>query len=297
GATWTTATGISSQTPLQKADPVNPAVFYAFGSNRVFVSSDTGKTFTGAGSVGNISWTRDLQVTPGIEGHVWVAGLGWDNGTHVNPVQGSLARSTDGGATFHTVDPESNSRYTQRVQHSEAIGFGKAAPGAEYPAIYIYGTIDNIRGIWQSIDEARSWVRVDDDKHGFGSLANGNFVRGDMNTFGVVYRSTAGRGIAARMPADWQSSSIRQPTAVRRPNHSPHARLRGQTLTLNPLGSGPLRVTVHDLRGRIVFNRTYVSQTTLRSRDMVRSQGSYIVTVQNAARETVFSGKFMVVKH
>jgi hypothetical protein len=27
-----------------------------------------------------------------------------------------------------------------------------------------------------------------------------------MNTFGVVYRSTAGRGIAARMPAEWEAT-------------------------------------------------------------------------------------------
>nr|AGS52490.1 xyloglucanase [uncultured bacterium contig00214] len=61
-------------------------------------------------------------------------------------------------------------------------------------------------GIWQSADEAKSWTRIDDEKHAFGALANGNFVRGDMNTFGVVYRSTAGRGIAARMPAEWEAT-------------------------------------------------------------------------------------------
>ena len=98
------------------------------------------------------------------------------------------------------IDPEADPVYTQRVIHCEAIGFGKEAPGASYPAIYIYGTVNGVKGIWQSIDEARSWVLIDDDRHQFGDLSNGNFVRGDANIFGVVYRSTAGRGIAVRYP-------------------------------------------------------------------------------------------------
>ena len=298
GATWTTSTGISSNTPLPKADPIDPAVFYAFNSGRVHISNDTGKTFTPGGQCGNISWTRDMQVTPGIKGHVWVAGIGWDIETADNPIHGGLARSVDGGLTFHDIDPQSGGLwgYTQRVQHAEAIGFGKAAPGAVYPAIYISGTIDNIRGIWQSIDEAKTWTRIDEPKYAFGALANGNFVRGDMNTFGVVYRSTAGRGIAARMPAEWMDNpvvGVRRPQ-TNRPHFSPHVRLHGQTLTLTPPNGAPLTVSVYDLRGRTVFRKTYNSAVTLRSRDMVKARGSYVITVRDAAKTTVFRGKMTV---
>jgi len=196
GATWTQSTGSGiSNTPFPKADPVDAAVFYAFG-NGVHRSNDSGKTFTKVG--GNFSWTNEMAVTPSVKGHVWITGYAWDG---ING--GFLARSTNGGTTFHNVDPTDDSKYTQRVQHSEAVGFGKAAPGQSYPAIYIYGTIDNEKGIWQSIDEAKNWVRIDDPKYVFGDLANGKFLRGDMNTFGVVYKSTAGRGIAARMPTEW----------------------------------------------------------------------------------------------
>ena len=58
-------------------------------------------------------------------------------------------------------------------------------------------------GVFQSIDEGANWARVNDDGHEYGGLANGEFVIGDMNTFGVVYMSTAGRGIAARLPSLW----------------------------------------------------------------------------------------------
>jgi len=300
GATWTQAATSLYRNPFPHADPVDPAVFYAFGRG-VHRSNDTGKTFTqvtttvtGPHGSREPDWTNDMRLTPGVKGHIWIVGHAWDG---VNG--GYLTRSTDGGVTFHDVDPAIDAKYTQRIQHAEAVGFGKAAPGEDYPAIYIYGTIGGVRGIWQSIDEAKSWTRIDDEKHAFGALANGNFVRGDMNTFGVVYRSTAGRGIAARMPASWlddQTSSVRQKVTVKS-RLSPHVRLRGEVLTLTPPNGNAFTVNVYDLKGRRLFNKTYTSSVTLRSGDMVRSKGSYIVTVRNAAKETVFSGKLAVIKN
>lgn len=77
---------------------------------------------------------------------------------------------------------------------------GKAAPGASYPAVYIWGDINGVRGLYRSIDEGASWVRVNDDAHEFGGPANGAFVTGDMNVYGRVYMSTAGRGIVFGEP-------------------------------------------------------------------------------------------------
>ncbi|MCL2218471.1 MAG: exo-alpha-sialidase [Chitinispirillia bacterium] len=290
GATWEQAATGLHRKAFPSADPVDPAVFYAFG-NGVHRSSDTGKTFIRVGGRAGMDWTNDMQVTPGVKGHVWVVGYAWDG---VNG--GYLARSVDGGETFHDVDPASDSKYTQRVQHAEAVGFGRAAEGKSYPAIYIYGTIGGVRGIWQSVDEAASWVRIDDERHAFGALANGNFVRGDMNTFGVVYRSTAGRGVAVRMPSEWYEGATAVRRAPVRRHVSPHIRLRGQVLTLTPPGGDVFTVSVYDMRGRRRFNRAYSSPAVLKSRDMVRSKGSYMVTVRGAAGETVFSGKLTVIR-
>jgi hypothetical protein len=232
-----------------------------------------------------------MAVTPDVKGHVWVTGYAWDglNG-------GFLARSTDGGTTFHNVDPADDAKYAQRVQLSEAIGFGKAAPGQPYPAIYIYGTVGGAKGIWQSVDEAKSWVRIDDARHAFGDLANGNFLRGDMNTFGMVYKSTAGRGIAARMPAEWLDGNgnnivpVRQATAKKRYSHS--VKLRGGMLILTPPNDDLLNVAIYDLKGRMVFNCIYGSAAALKYRNLVGSRGSYVVTVRNAVnKDMVFSGK------
>ena len=51
-------------------------------------------------------------------------------------------------------------------------------------------------------DIGKTWLRVDDDSHQYGGLGNGYFVKGDMNVFGRVYRSSPGRGIPFGTPAN-----------------------------------------------------------------------------------------------
>ncbi len=276
GETWTECSGISYNKPLPKADPVNPNVFYAFGGE-IYKSTDKGVSFNKVSSR-NFSWTNDMQVTPGVEGHVWVVGYSWDG---ING--GFLARSTDGGVTFVDINPQADPVYTQRVQHAEAVGFGKAAPGTNYPAIYFYGTIDGVRGIWQSIDEAKSWVRIDDDEHKYGALANGNFVRGDANTFGVVYRSTAGRGIAVRMPAEWVDDPS-SPAEVKRDPLFKGVRFNRGTLVLAG-NSEPLSVQIYNLKGRSVYRGSFSKAVELKLASLVRTQGFYVISVRSSGRE------------
>ena len=281
GESWTESAGISYQKPLPKADPVNPDVFYAF-AGEVYKSIDKGVTFSKAGNR-NFSWTNDMQVTPGREGHLWVVGYAWDG---VNG--GFLARSTDGGATFEDIDPQVNPAYTQKVQHAEAIGFGKEAPGATYPAIYLYGTIGGSKGVWQSVDEAKSWLRIDDAQHQYGALANGNFIRGDANTFGVVYRSTAGRGIAVRMPADWEYGIPSVSVNTLQVRRSGRAFFSGTTLVLKATVSEPLHYSIFDLKGRVVLRRTVYKHLTIPIQPMLKTHGIYVAVVwSRAGRELV----------
>jgi photosystem II stability/assembly factor-like uncharacterized protein len=273
GATWTTSTGATGMNMRPTADPINPNVFYAF-NNGVLKSADKGASFAKVDSR-NFSSTTDLQATPGLEGHIWVTGYAYDG---VNG--GYLARSIDGGKTFADIDPAEGAAYTQRVQHCEALGFGKAAPGAAYPAIYIYGTIGGVLGLYQSIDEARTWTRIDDAKHRFGALANGGFVRGDANTFGVVYRSTAGRGIAARMPVEW--------TGVRvAPKASPRASvpwsISGNALQLTVAQGAVIAAEVIDMQGRVLVAREVRAETSPSLADWVSRSGTYIIRLSQPA--------------
>ena len=91
--------------------------------------------------------------------------------------------STDGGVTCTQVDS---------MQKAVHLGFGKAAPGRTYPAIFATGIVGETEGLFRSDDQGRSWIRIDDELHGFGGIG---VVTGDPRVYGRVYLGTTGRGI------------------------------------------------------------------------------------------------------
>ncbi|MEO7989169.1 MAG: T9SS type A sorting domain-containing protein [Chryseolinea sp.] len=176
GAVWTTVTGLSVAGARTVADPVNPSKFYAYnsGNGSLLVSTNGGVSFSASGSPGS-NGSKIIRLAPNKEGDVWV------------PLNnGGLTRSTNSGQAFSKL---------AGVTTCNAIGFGKEAPGKTFPSIYIYGTVGGILGIHRSTDEGATWLRVNNDGHEYGGPANGQFVMGDMNVYGRVYMSTAGRGI------------------------------------------------------------------------------------------------------
>lgn len=177
GASWTSVAGLAWPEARPVADTVNPSKFYAYDNagGRMLVSTDGGNSFLPRASLAS-GGSRFITATPGIEGDVWACLSG-----------GGLVHTTDSGATFDKVGS---------VAACSAVGIGKAAPGATYPTVYIWGTVGSARGVLRSIDKGQTWVRVNDDAHQYGGLGNAQFLAGDMNTYGTVYMSTVGRGLA-----------------------------------------------------------------------------------------------------
>ena len=60
----------------------------------------------------------------------------------------------------------------------------------------MYGKVesDDPEGIFRSEDEGSTWVLINALKL-HGGTGNGNFIVGDMNTFGTLYMSTVGLGV------------------------------------------------------------------------------------------------------
>ena len=100
-----------------------------------------------------------------------------------------LAHSTDGGSTFTAIDS---------IGNVGPLGFGKAAPGQSYPALFASGRVGNVAGIFRSDDAGKSWVRVNDDEHQFGGAPT--VLCGDPRVFGRVYIGMNGRGIQMGQP-------------------------------------------------------------------------------------------------
>ena len=72
------------------------------------------------------------------------------------------------------------------------LGFGKAADGKKYPALYLIGKIGDVVGFFRSDDAGATWVRINDDQHQYGFCT---VITGDPRVYGRVYMGTGGRGI------------------------------------------------------------------------------------------------------
>lgn len=187
GTSWTAITGLSVSNARPVADPVNKNKFYALNGSSFLVSTNSGANFSAAGTLSASGGSKVIRAAPGREGDIWVA-----------LYNGGLARSTNSGTSFSAISG---------VTYAGAVGFGKTAVGATYPTIFMWGTVNGVLGIYRSTDTGANWVRVNDSAHQYGGPANGQFISGDMNTFGVVYMSTAGRGIIYGTPQSGSSSS------------------------------------------------------------------------------------------
>lgn len=181
GATWIASQGIP-QGAILSSDRVNPNKFYGFNEGTFYVSTDGGKTFAASAAAGLPKHlTSKFKAVPGIEGDIWIAGAS-DN-KHPEDAFG-LYHSTDSGKTFVKLD---------NVQEAATIGFGKAAKGKKYPALYTNAKINGKFGIYRSNNAGKKWIRINDDAHQFG--AANRTITGDSRVYGRVYVGTNGLGI------------------------------------------------------------------------------------------------------
>lgn len=171
GASWSRVGGLGTGAVVV-ADRSSARTFYSLAGGTLHASTDGGATFTARAT--GLPAGR-LTAVPGIAGDLWIAG--GDKG---------VLHSTDGGRTFTTLTT---------VRSASALGFGKAAPGASYQALYLIGTVKDVTGVFRSTDKGATWIRVNDDAHQWGSIGGSGVVTGDPDTYGRVYIGTNGRGL------------------------------------------------------------------------------------------------------
>lgn len=181
GSSWTTVTDLAISEAKPTADPENATVFYAYdpANGNFYKSTNAGMSFTSTASIGS-NGSKVIRLCPNKEGDIWVP-----------MYNGGLKRSTNSGTNFSSISA---------VTQCGAVGFGKSITTNGYPTVFIWGTVAGVKGIFRSTDQGSSWTRINDDAHEYGGPGNGKFVIGDMNEYGRVYMSTAGRGIVTGAP-------------------------------------------------------------------------------------------------
>lgn len=201
GNSWTASSGVPAGAKIA-SDRVNSNNFYAWSDGKFYSSTNGGASFIQTSATGlPVEGDLDFKAMPGAEGDIWLAGGSLASGIY------GLWHSTDSGMTFSKL---------ANVQEANVIGFGKAAPGGSYMALYTSAKIDGIRGIFRSNDGGASWVRINDDQHQYASTNSA--ITGDPRIYGRVYIGTNGLGIvygdALGEPNPGVNSAISPSTAV-----------------------------------------------------------------------------------
>jgi photosystem II stability/assembly factor-like uncharacterized protein len=185
GKTWKESTGwpAGRDVALEAvADRAADGVFYAHDrvGQSILISIDAGASFQanikGLPKIESYQHAR-LFAVPGRLRDLWLA-------------------APDG--LYHTPDANTRMAPVPGVDEAWRVAFGKAAAGQTYPAVYLYGSVRRKQGLWRSDDMGLTWVRIDDDKHRFGSI---DALAADPLEYGTVYIGPGGRGLMVGKPA------------------------------------------------------------------------------------------------
>jgi hypothetical protein len=196
---------VAPNTVVAMATDLGLAKWTDCGPATVVASDPTHSTF-----LKDTGYNVTLKAVPGESGHLF-----WTSG----PVGGMHPASTQLWRTCNGNNSTANSVTLSAVPgiyEPLSIGFGHAAPGMTYPAIYVVGwySADNSvndaeYGIWQSVDDANNgstgtcasgntWKKVGDYPGGWGTFPMD--FEGDPFVYGPVYYSGSFGAFTATLP-------------------------------------------------------------------------------------------------
>ena len=187
------------------ADRVTANTFYMWNYiYGFFASSDSRTTWTNYNNYGGASTPATMDPTsayaylksvPSNAGHLFFSRYSGSGGSYTTPNTASrFWRSTDGGQTWAIVGPSSSSSVGAIVE-VWAFGFGAAAPGQTYPAVYIYGWMYNgsayVQALYSSLDNCVTWAKIG-EQYPDGWTDWVKDLTGDMSNYGWVYIAKSG---------------------------------------------------------------------------------------------------------
>ena len=187
GRTWENCTGIVGEEFNVFVEESDPMIVYSYSyirksdsnpqaQNILGISGDGGKTFIkkvisdydGSGFSNRIAYLSEgkIALAAGNKGLYIVSHFG------------------------QTIEKVENTEYCK------SVGFGAPEKLGEDNTLYMYGRPfkNDQEGLYRSQNNGKTWELLN-YKQLYGGTGNGNFVVGDMNTFGMLYMSTVGIGI------------------------------------------------------------------------------------------------------
>lgn len=197
GKTWSRSLVYDAENQLIEAgsatmkvmsDRVDPEVFYGFGDDSaMYISSDRAVTF------------RQIP----IPDHLPRCFLGGIDGYNIAEIRAESGRAGvvwiafgEGGLWRITFKKEKISAVFEQISKAgDKIfrqGMGMPAPDSKFHTIYVNGIIDGSYGFYRSLDEGKSWQRINHEKQMYGDIRG---ITGDPRCFGRFYIASGSRGV------------------------------------------------------------------------------------------------------
>ena len=172
------------------SDRIDPELFYGFGGRgQVYVSTDGGRTF----------YEKATALPETDFGLIDCA-----NKTEVRGVAGEsglfyLALGADGLWKLcydRSRDSVTCKKLSAAGDSCLRCGLGLGRPGGDYvkenKAIYLCGVIGGEYGFYRTLDEGKTYVRLNDENQMYGEI---NSIDGDKREFGRFFLATGSRGV------------------------------------------------------------------------------------------------------
>jgi hypothetical protein len=187
GNTWNNSTGTLGEQFSVFVEETDPMIIYSYSYTRksdsnpkaqniLGISGDGGKTFTNKVVCDYDGSDFSNRIAYLSEGRIVIAA--GNKGIYI---------ISNFGQTIQKVE---------NVEYCKSIGFGAPEYNGHENTLYMYGRPCKYDpdGLYRSQNGGKTWALLN-YKNLYGGTGNGNFIVGDMNTFGTLYMSSVGTGI------------------------------------------------------------------------------------------------------
>lgn len=235
GRTWTASTGLALGAgaigyALPIADKHDDKLLYVYDrlNGAVYTSRDGGRSFAKSATtfVAQPSWGvgGDFVAVDGRPGEAWLTTTAGGAATI------GLWHTDNGGASFSRIGT---------VGKASMVGVGAPLSGSTIPTVFVWGSVGGVGGLFRSGDSARTWTRLDDAAHQYGTVHQ---VTGDPRVPGRVFLATEGRGVVYGDDRSLPVTAVSRTVPVR-----PSLRRSGTWL------ESAQSIELLDLRGRVLL--------------------------------------------
>ncbi len=174
------------------ADRCNSSLMYAFNTSRLFyISKDGGETFHQYPIPEEVPSFPVAFIDTADKSSIWVES-GKEGVIYLSLCEHGIWKISYDQNT----DTLSYTKLTKAGDVFYKMGLGILSADSDYfkdnKAIYTAATIDGIYGFYRSVDDCRSWMRINDDRQMFGNI---NAIAGDSRVFGRFFLATGSRGL------------------------------------------------------------------------------------------------------